>query len=327
MAKDQIETRPYENEHACRLRDPGDFQEDSFVRTTRKHEGKQYSVIQAKLKGEDSLTDQAFRYKKTTWTVSQARSHCKDHEGSFEAAKDSKDGFPRKKLERRILSPDATEVRVEEDEQPKIIGYAAKYGVIADLGWFREKIKPGALDEALKIADVRCLKNHDPNLILGRTSSGTLRLKSNTVGLRFEDDVPDTNTGRDTLEEVRRKDITGCSFSFTVAEEDWKYQKDQPPERTILKIGQLFDVGPVTYPAYTDTSVAARSLEAFKERSGELIPENVSIEPPAEPVETIDKTRERQIRKGYRKAERIINRCRPSDDGTATGRADVPSDT
>jgi len=78
--------RPYPNEHACRLRDPDDFEDDSFVRTTRKHEGKKYSVIQARLTGEDTLTDQAFRYDKETWTASEARVHCTDHKGSFTAA-------------------------------------------------------------------------------------------------------------------------------------------------------------------------------------------------------------------------------------------------
>lgn len=78
--------KPYPNEHACRLRPPGNFQEGSFVRTTRKHEGKVYSVIQGRLKGEDTLTDQAFRYKKDVWTASAARSHCTAHDGSFEAA-------------------------------------------------------------------------------------------------------------------------------------------------------------------------------------------------------------------------------------------------
>lgn len=80
------ELKPFPNEHACRLRDPGDFEDDSFVRTVRKHQGKAYSVIQARLKGEDSLTDQAYRYKKDTWDAEAARAHCKAHGGKFEAA-------------------------------------------------------------------------------------------------------------------------------------------------------------------------------------------------------------------------------------------------
>jgi len=85
----QSQGRPYPNEHACRLREPGDFEPDSFVRVERDHEGKKYSVIQGKLKGETMLTDQAYRYPKDTWTVEAARAHCKSHDGkSFEPAKE-----------------------------------------------------------------------------------------------------------------------------------------------------------------------------------------------------------------------------------------------
>ena len=78
--------KPYPNEHACRIREPGDFQEGSFRRTTRDHEGKEYSVIMGRLKGETTMTEQAYRYAKDTWTAGQAGSHCKAHDGSFEAA-------------------------------------------------------------------------------------------------------------------------------------------------------------------------------------------------------------------------------------------------
>ena len=168
--------------------------------------------------------------------------------------------------ERRIFSPEDVELRISEDAKPKISGYAAKYNSFTDLGFFREQIKAGAFNEAIASTktDVRCLKNHDPNLILGRTKNGTLRMTSNSVGLRFENDMPDTNTGKDTLEEIRTGLISGCSFAFTVSEDDWKYYDDKPAERTIVKIKELFDVGPVTYPAYPDTTVAARSLETFK---------------------------------------------------------------
>jgi len=172
-------------------------------------------------------------------------------------------------LERRVLVFDETELRAEDGDEPKLVGYAAKYGIFTDLGYFREKIKTGAFDEVMD-NDVRCLKNHDPNLILGRTKNKTLRLLSNSVGLKFEDDIPATNTGKDTLEEVRRGDISGCSFAFTVAEDDWRYFDDKPAERTIIKIGRLFDVGPVTYPAYEDTTVSARSLEKAKREDGFL---------------------------------------------------------
>ena len=70
---------PYENEHACRLREPNKFQKDSFRRTSRKSGGKVYHVIMGKLKGESNMTEQAYRYPKKSWSSSQARSHCKKH--------------------------------------------------------------------------------------------------------------------------------------------------------------------------------------------------------------------------------------------------------
>lgn len=78
--------KPYPNEHACRLQNPDDFQDDSFRRTQREHDGKEYSVIMGKLEGEDTMTEQAYRYSKDVWSESSAQTHCNDHDGSFEAA-------------------------------------------------------------------------------------------------------------------------------------------------------------------------------------------------------------------------------------------------
>ena len=223
-------------------------------------------------------------------------------------------------LERRVMAIDDIELRVTDDDNPKITGYAAKFNKWSlDLGGFREKIQKGAFDEAVEKSDVRALKNHDPNLLLGRTSSGTLRLTTNARGLGFEVDMPDTTTGRDTVTEIRRKDITGCSFSFTTAEDDWKYLEDGSVERTINKVEELFDVGPVTYPAYPDTTVAARSMEkVVAEHTAESSgaepeadePENRDEDPPAKTEEELkaERARERDIEKKYKQAGRILNR-------------------
>ena len=226
-------------------------------------------------------------------------------------------------LERRVMAVDDIELRVTDDDNFKITGYAAKFNKWSlDLGGFREKIQKGAFDEAVDKSDVRALKNHDPNLLLGRTSSGTLRLTTNARGLGFEVDMPDTTTGRDTVTEIRRKDITGCSFSFTTAEDDWKYLEDGRVERTIVKVDELFDVGPVTYPAYPDTTVAARSMEKVlaehkdpeadetENREEETNEQENREEPPAKTEEEIkaERARERDIKIGYNKAGRILNR-------------------
>jgi hypothetical protein len=85
---EETETKPYPNEHACRLNDPGKY--ERFVRIKRKHNGKEYSAIIGFKKGGGS-EDQAYRYPKDTWSETEARAHCKDHDGSFEAAKKPKE--------------------------------------------------------------------------------------------------------------------------------------------------------------------------------------------------------------------------------------------
>jgi len=206
-------------------------------------------------------------------------------------------------MERRCLALDQGEIRAEGDKAPRLTGYAAKFGIVTDLGWFREKIKAGAFDAALKDSDCRALKNHDPNLLLGRESSGTLRLQANSVGLKFEIDVPDTTTGRDTVEEVRRGDLAGCSFSFTVAEDEWVHKEGEQSERTIVRIGKLYDVGPVTYPAYEDTTVVARSVQAVQEaRKAVAAP----LEEQPAPVKEISAERRRQIEYEYEEMGRLV---------------------
>lgn len=177
-------------------------------------------------------------------------------------------------LEQRISSIDDIELRIADGDKPKIVGYINKYGKWSnDLGGFTERVMAGAFDSVMN-GDVRALKNHEPSLLLGRTTNKTLRFKSDSVGLYFEIDPPNTTTGRDTVEEIRQGLITGCSFSFVVDKsgETWQYNDDGTAQRTITKIAQLWDVGPVSYPAYNDTEVAIRSL--VEHRPGPDITEN-----------------------------------------------------
>jgi uncharacterized protein len=133
-------------------------------------------------------------------------------------------------------------------------GYAALYGVLSeDLGGFREQIAAGAFAPALG-DDVRALLNHDPNEVLGRTRSGTLRLFDEPRGLRFELDLPSSPLGENVREAVRRGDLDGASFRFEVGEDDW-----QGEIRTIKQVKTLRDVTLATYPAYPDTSIELRT--------------------------------------------------------------------
>jgi hypothetical protein len=163
-----------------------------------------------------------------------------------------------REIERRDMK--AREFRaVEENGATKIVGYAAVFNAWSeDLGGFRESIKPGAFANALKDSDTRALINHDPNHVLGRTKSGTLTLREDEVGLWYEVALPDTQDARDLITKIKRGDIDGNSFAFTVALDDWAWS-DDTIRRVIEEVDQLYDVGPVTYPAYPQTSASVRS--------------------------------------------------------------------
>lgn len=169
-------------------------------------------------------------------------------------------------VERRILA-DRPEWRADADSDTGTVrGYAAVFDqetVIGGQFGFRERIAPGAFDRALAEADdVRALFNHDPNLLLGRTSSETLRLSVDDHGLRYEVDLPDTAAARDVQALISRGDVDGSSFGFTVDADEWDdsevKKKGKLPLRTITSV-TLWDVSPVTFPAYPQTSVSART--------------------------------------------------------------------
>lgn len=173
--------------------------------------------------------------------------------------------------EQRFVPVTRLEVRAEGEDGPAgIAGTAALYNTRTEIaGMFEEEIAPGAFDDALESSDVRGLFNHDPNFPLGRTSAGTMELRSADDGLHYE--IPDLPKARaDVLEAIERGDVTGNSFSFTVAEETWvepegRDDEGDLPLRIVQRVGELFDVGPVTFPAYEETQVSARAESRAKE--------------------------------------------------------------
>lgn len=169
-------------------------------------------------------------------------------------------------IERRIIDLDVLKVETRAEGEGKLVrGHAAVFNRLSEnLGGFREQIAPGAFDGVLN-DDVRALFNHDPNHILGRTRSGTLRLTVDETGLGYELDPPDTSSGRDLLVSLERGDVSQSSFGFQVDEDDWVEDDEGRVIRTITKFRRLFDVSPVTYPAYPDATVGLRSLQAWKE--------------------------------------------------------------
>ena len=141
------------------------------------------------------------------------------------------------------------------------MGYAARFNELSEVMWgFREKISPGAFIDALKTSDVRALWNHDPNHVLGRAKAGTLKVWEDEVGLRYEVVPPDAQWAQDLLRSMERGDVDQSSFAFTVAKDEWN-DDEEMPVRTIVKVERLYDVSPVTYPAYPSTTSGVRSLE------------------------------------------------------------------
>lgn len=168
-----------------------------------------------------------------------------------------------KEAERRFTSPDI-QVRAEGDENV-IEGIAAVVDSDTDLGWYTERIAPGAFDDVLR-DDVVALFNHDPNFPLARTGAEGANLelflnKRGDLGYRFK--APNTTVGADMMENIRNGIIAKSSFAFTIEDEEWTYNRNKGEQdvRTITKLKRLYDVSPVTYPAYNSTSVAARSWE------------------------------------------------------------------
>lgn len=156
------------------------------------------------------------------------------------------------------------EVRAQGDKI-EFVGHAAVFDRLSDdLGGFRERVQRGAFRKVLDSGpDVRFLLNHDANLLMARTTNGTLEMREDPKGLRVYALLnPDVQASRDTKALVSRGDITGMSFSFRIYPDGSDVWQEEDGEliRTIVSFGRIGDVGPVTYPAYPQTDASMRSL-------------------------------------------------------------------
>jgi uncharacterized protein len=191
----------------------------------------------------------------------------KMHEVGSSYKKKKRDLWDNNKTEKRFFN---IETRISKRAKKNIVtGHAAVFGQLSeDLGGFKEKINVGAFDGVLK-NDVRAFFNHDPNFLLARTTSGTLKLAVDKMGLSYSFEVPDTTAGRDLVISMERGDITQSSFAFMVEKDSWS-EEDGQEIRTIEKVGRLFDVSPVSIPAYpqaNDLVVAKRSRMTYKDKT------------------------------------------------------------
>lgn len=156
------------------------------------------------------------------------------------------------------------ERRAEGDEESlRLSGYAAVFNRETDIaGIFTEVIRPGAFGRAVEDGqDVALLFNHDPSTVMARTTNGTLVLREDNIGLWFEAELdPRDQDAQRVVTKVERGNVSQGSFAFNVTTEPsgeaWDFNQE-PPLRELLNL-DLFDVSPVTYPAYSDTQVFAR---------------------------------------------------------------------
>jgi HK97 family phage prohead protease len=175
--------------------------------------------------------------------------------------------------ERRYFASEVRATRNDDttDTNSVIEGYAAKFNsetVIGNYWQYREVILPGAFDDVLK-DDIRALFNHDPNQILARSvnGKGTLEVFVDATGLKYRYTTPDRSYAKDLQNAIDAGDVSQSSFAFKIKEQRWIEKEGDMELREIVAFEKLYDVSPVTYPAYADTEVAKRSLDAANEKN------------------------------------------------------------
>ena len=173
-------------------------------------------------------------------------------------------------MEKRIFNIE-NRFETREDGQEVVVGYGSIWNSRSEnLGGFYEYISPDAISqETIEKSDVRALINHDPNLVLARSTAGNLSLSVDEKGLRYEFSIPETSYGKDLAINMKNGNINQSSFAFTVGSDEWSTDEEGNDIRTITSIEKLYDVSPVTYPAYSqaesDLVVAQRALAMYKE--------------------------------------------------------------
>ena len=157
----------------------------------------------------------------------------------------------------------------QENDERFIEGYFIRFNEETELwdGVF-EEVAPEAVDDSLKNNDIRCLFNHDTNIVLGRTGNGTLELRKDEKGLFGRVKInPNDKQALDIYARIERGDINACSFGFNIISEEIQ-NRDDGTVKFILRKIDLHEVSPVTFPAYPTTTIQAREkdLEEYKQR-------------------------------------------------------------
>jgi len=158
-----------------------------------------------------------------------------------------------------------TEIETRKTPEGKMIvtGYAAVFESLSVPLWgFREKIRAGAFKNTISASDnnIRALWNHNRDYVLGSTGNGSLKLKEDDKGLRFELNIADTQIGRDGFVSIERRDVDGMSFSFNAVKQEWDETDPQNVVRTLIEV-DCQEISPTAFPAYQDTSISARTAK------------------------------------------------------------------
>lgn len=274
---------PYPNEHAARIKDPSGFVDGSF---RRKQIKQGIAVIVGKEKdGDGSMVAQAYRFNIRYFSASDAREWLKEHDiqySSFEPAqeRETENNNNNDSDELRIQSELKEEFRIiadenylhrtvfnDEDKQVYVEGMGIVYNSKTEIypGIF-ESILPGAFSESLStFRTVKSFINHKPSEILSTTrSEPALEILDGDNFLEFSAPIPPTTYGNDLIVNLKRGNIKGASFSFSISENGDHYKKlpDGSLHRTITE-ATIYEVGPVTNPAYEQTEVSLRNKEFF----------------------------------------------------------------
>jgi len=159
----------------------------------------------------------------------------------------------------------------QENDAKYIEGYFIRFNEETELweGLF-EEVDPKAVDDSLKNNDIRCLFNHDTNIVLGRTGNGTLELKKDEKGLFGRVKInPNDKQAMDIYARIERGDINACSFGFNIIDEEIQ-NRDDGTTKFVLKKIDLHEVSPVTFPAYPTTSIQARKQDLAEHKKRKL---------------------------------------------------------
>lgn len=205
-----------------------------------------------------------------------------------------------KTSERTRLLKEDVKSDYRDQAKPRFTGYAAVFNSTTELwGGFFERVAPGAFAKSIKADDIRALWNHNSDHLLGRTKAGTLILEEDSRGLRYEIIRPETSLARDLEVLIKRGDVTQSSFGFNIVEQALKYDKpNDSVTRTLVEV-RLFDVSPVTFPAYESTEVHVRANDRNGSENGEVIVVG-EIKPPQQSDEELFKAMDSLMNRAFK---------------------------